>query len=38
MFREALSKKAETDDTDAIVIAQLLRYEFVKERKNLQRQ
>ena len=61
-FREALSKKAKTDDIDALVIAQLLRtgeyvqsqvaeeniqalreltnlrYEFVKERKNLQRQ
>lgn len=61
-FREALAKKAKTDDIDALVIAQLLRtgeyvqsqvaeediqalrelttlrYEFVKERKNLQRQ
>lgn len=61
-FREALSKKAKTDDIDALIIAQLLRtgeyvqsqvaeeniqalreltnlrYEFVKERKNLQRQ
>lgn len=61
-FREALSKKAKTDDIDALVIAQLLRtgeyvqsqvaeeniqalreltnlrYEFIKERKNLQRQ
>lgn len=60
-FREALSKKAKTDDIDALTIAQLLRtgeyvqsqvaqeniqalreltnlrYEFVKERKNLQR-
>jgi transposase len=60
-FREALAKKAKTDDIDALVIAQLLRtgeyiqsqvaeediqalrelttlrYEFVKERKNLQR-
>lgn len=61
-FREALSKKAKTDNIDAFVNAQLLRtgeyvqsqvaeeniqalreitnlrYEFVKERKNLQRQ
>lgn len=61
-FREALAKKAKTDDIDALIIAQLLRtgeyvqsqvaeeniqalreltrlrYEFVKERKNLQRQ
>lgn len=61
-FREALAKKAKTDDIDALVIAQLLRtgeyvqsqvaeediqalreltvlrYEFVKDRKNLQRQ
>lgn len=61
-FREALAKKAKTDDIDALVIAQLLRtgeyvqsqvaeedvqslreltnlrYEFVKERKDLQRQ
>ena len=61
-FREALAKKAKTDDIDALVIAQLLRtgeyvqsqvaeeniqalreltnlrYEFMKERKNLQRQ
>jgi transposase len=61
-FREALAKKAKTDNIDALVIAQLLRtgeyvqsqvaeediqalreltvlrYEFVKERKNLQRQ
>lgn len=61
-FREALAKKAKTDDIDALVIAQLLRtgeyvqsqvaeediqalreltnlrYEFVKERKNLKRQ
>lgn len=61
-FREALAKKAKTDDIDALVIAQflrtgeyvqsqvaeediqalreltVLRYEFVKERKNLQRQ
>jgi len=61
-FREALSKKAKTDNIDALIIAQLLgtgeyvqsqvaeehiqalreltnlRYEFVKERKNLQRQ
>ncbi len=61
-FREALAKKAKTDDIDAFVIAQLLRtgeyvqsqvaeediqalreltnlrYEFVKERKNLKRQ
>lgn len=60
-FREALAKKAKTDDIDALIIAQLLRtgeyvqsqvteeniqslreltnlrYEFVKERKNLQR-
>lgn len=61
-FREALSKKAKTDDIDALIIAQLLRtgeyvqsqvaeeniqalrelttlrYEFMKDRKNLQRQ
>lgn len=61
-FREALSKKAKTDDIDALVIAQLLRtgeyvqsqvaeeniqalreltnlrYKFVKERKDHQRQ
>jgi len=61
-FREALAKKAKTDDIDALVIAQLLRtgeyvqsqvaeeniqalrelttlrYEFIKDRKNLQRQ
>ena len=61
-FREALAKKAKTDDIDALIIVQLLRtgeyvqsqvaeediqslreltnlrYEFVKERKNLQRQ
>ncbi len=61
-FREALAKKAKTDDIDALIIAQLLRtgeyvqsqvaeeevqalreltnlrYEFVKERKDLQRQ
>lgn len=61
-FREALAKKAKTDDIDAFIIAQLLRtgeyvqsqvaeekiqalreltnlrYEFVKERKNYQRQ
>jgi transposase len=61
-FREALAKKAKTDDIDALIIAQLLRtgeyvqsqvaeedvqalreltnlrYDFVKERKNLQRQ
>ena len=61
-FREALAKKAKTDDIDALIIAQLLRtgeyvqsqvaeediqalreltslrYEFVKDRKNLQRQ
>lgn len=61
-FREALAKKAKTDDIDALVIAQLLRtgeyvqsqvaeenvqslreltnlrYEFVKEKKDLQRQ
>lgn len=60
-FREALGKKAKTDDIDALVIAQLLRtseyvqsqvaeeniqalreltslrYDFVNERKNLQR-